>query len=243
MVRLAKYLAEAGIASRRKAESLILDGKVQVNGCIVTTPGYKVEPEQDQVVVDNRPVQPEKRVYYVLNKPRGFLSTVIDVRGRPTVMQLMNGVDCRVYPVGRLDMDTYGLLLFTNDGDFANLMIHPRHHVPKTYQAWVKGHPDNIAMTKLREGIMLEDGWTAPAGARILQRSKDQSLVEMVLYEGRKRQVKRMLKAVGHPVVELCRTGFGCLNLDGIAPGQYRLLKDAEVNTLKKLAFGESLDL
>ncbi|MGI6468944.1 MAG: rRNA pseudouridine synthase [Syntrophomonadaceae bacterium] len=237
-MRLTKYIADSGIASRRRAEELIASGMVAVNGVTVTTVGVNVDPLHDKVSVNGRLIKPRARVYLLLNKPGGYLSSVKDPHGRPTVVDLLKDVDERVYPVGRLDLDTEGLLILTNDGEFMNLMTHPRYHIPKTYQAWVKGIIDDKDLKALGHGIELEEGMTAPASARMLRINNGCSLIELVLYEGRKRQVKRMLKAIGHPVLALKRTALGFLTLQGLAPGEYRHLLPEEVKKLTAMARG-----
>jgi 23S rRNA pseudouridine2605 synthase len=230
-MRLAKFLAHSGAASRRAAERLIADGRVSVGGEVVTDPARDVD-ERSGVAVDGRAVAPEPREVYALNKPAGVVSTARDTHGRPTVTQLVPS-ERRVYPVGRLDADTTGLILLTNDGELANLLSHPRHEVEKTYRAVVE--PPDVperALRALREGLELEDGRTAPAGARLVR----PGLLEIRLREGRKRQVRRMCEAVGHRVVELERVAFGPLRLDDLAPGEHRRLSPAEVERLRGAA-------
>jgi len=233
---LAKYLAEAGVASRRKAEELIMQGRVKINGLVVKEKGCTINPDVDRVEFDGRIISREEKVYILLNKPAGYISSVFDPQGRPTVMELLKDIKLRIYPVGRLDFDTEGLLLLSNDGDFTNLMIHPRYEINKTYQALVKGKPDKKSLQILQEGIQLEDGITAPARVNILKTFQDRTLLEIEIHEGRKRQVKRMCLAVGHPVISLKRTTFGSLKLQGVAPGKYRFLTPSEVNRLKQQA-------
>lgn len=235
-MRLAKYLAEAGIASRRKAEEFIVQGRVRVNGLRVEEKGYIINPNLDRVEFDGRIISREEKIYILMNKPAGYISSVSDPQGRPTVMDLLQDIKLRVYPVGRLDFDTEGLLLFSNDGDFTNLMIHPRYKITKTYQALVKGKPDKKSLQMLRKGIQLEDGLTAPAQANILETYKDKALLEIKIHEGRKRQIKRMCLAIGHPVISLKRTAFGFLKLQGVALGKYRFLTPEEINRLKQQA-------
>ncbi|MBP8818828.1 MAG: rRNA pseudouridine synthase [Syntrophomonadaceae bacterium] len=235
-MRLAKYLAEAGVASRRKAEELIMQGRVKINGLVVKEKGCTINPDVDRVEFDGRIISREEKVYILLNKPAGYISSVFDPQGRPTVMELLKDIKLRIYPVGRLDFDTEGLLLLSNDGDFTNLMIHPRYEINKTYQALVKGKPDKKSLQILQEGIQLEDGITAPARVNILKTFQDRTLLEIEIHEGRKRQVKRMCLAVGHPVISLKRTTFGSLKLQGVAPGKYRFLTPSEVNRLKQQA-------
>ena len=237
-MRLAKYIADCGIGSRRRAEELIAAGMVTVNGVTVSKIGVNVDPLYDKVSVNGLLIEPAAKVYLLLNKPGGYLSSVGDPHGRPTVVDLVKDVAERVYPVGRLDLDTEGLLIMTNDGEFMNLITHPRYHIPKTYQAWVKGIIDDKDLKALRKGIKLEEGVTAPASAVLLRMASDCSLVELVLYEGRKRQVKRMFKAIGHPVLSLKRTALGFLTLEGLAPGEYRHLLPEEVKKLTVMARG-----
>jgi 23S rRNA pseudouridine2605 synthase len=226
-MRLAKYLAHAGVASRRAAEEIIRAGRVTVAGEIVTDPARDVD-ESSGVAVDGEPLRgPRERVVYAVHKPAGVVSTARDTHGRPTVVELAPAGAGRLYPVGRLDADTTGLILLTNDGDLANRLTHPRYEVPKTYRARVRGRVSDEELRRLRQGIELDDGPTAPARAR---RVDDE--IELVLTEGRKRQVRRMLEAVGHPVIELRRVAFGPLRLAGLAPGAARRLTAREVAEL-----------
>jgi 23S rRNA pseudouridine2605 synthase len=228
-VRLVKYLAHAGVASRRAAERLIAEGRVTVAGEVVSDPARDVD-ESTGVAVDGHPVRPEPREVHALNKPAGVVSTARDTHGRPTVVELVRSRR-RLYPVGRLDADSTGLILLTNDGELADLLTHPRHGVEKVYRA--KLRPPRVsprALQALREGVELEDGRTAPA--RVRQVSP--GVLELVIREGRKRQVRRMCEAVGHRVVELERVAFGPLGLRGLEPGQSRRLRDAEVERLRR---------
>lgn len=235
-MRLAKYIAHSGAASRRKAEEMIISGQVRVNGELIQTPACEVDPEKDIIEVNGRQVGFEAKCYLMLNKPAGYLSTVQDPFGRPTVIDLLGTIGERLYPVGRLDLDTEGLLLLSNDGDFTNRMIHPRHKVNKIYEVLVEGQLSSEEKKKIENGIKLEDGLTAPARIKVLQQARDHTLLEIEIHEGRKRQVKRMLQAVGHPVQRLKRIGFGLLTLEGLEPGQYRLLSAAEIEGLLALA-------
>ncbi len=234
-MRLAKYLAHAGVASRRSAEALIADGRVTVGGEIVTDPARDVR-EDSRVSVDGRPLAgPEPRVLYALNKPAGVVSTARDTHGRPTVLELVPARGLRLYPVGRLDIDSSGLILLTNDGELADRLTHPRFQVPKTYRAKLGGAPIRAdALSALRAGVELEDGRTAPARVRRVG-GAGSNLIELTIHEGRNRQVRRMCQAVGHPVLELVRTRFGPLALDGLAPGSHRQLGEAEVERLRAL--------
>jgi 23S rRNA pseudouridine2605 synthase len=232
-MRLAKYLAHAGVASRRSAETMIAGGRVSVGGEIVTDPARDVG-QDSRVEVDGRPVAgPEPRVLYAVNKPVGVVSTASDTHGRPTVVELVPAQGLRLYPVGRLDADSSGLILLTNDGDLANRLTHPRFEVAKTYRARLAGGPIGAAeLAALRDGVELEDGPTAPARVRRIGDGE----IELTIYEGRNRQVRRMCEAVGHRVLELRRTGFGPLRLGGLAPGAHRRLGPAEVERLRALS-------
>jgi 23S rRNA pseudouridine2605 synthase len=231
-MRLVKYLAHAGVASRRAAESLIAEGRVRVDGETVRDPARDVG-EGDRIVVDGRAVGgPEPRVTYAVHKPVGVLSTAQDTHGRPTVVGLLPDEGLRLYPVGRLDADSSGLILLTNDGELANRLTHPRFEVPKSYRAKLAGKPiDEAALRRLREGVELEDGRTAPAEARRLGAHE----LELTIHEGRNRQVRRMCSAVGREVVELCRVRFGPLRLDPLAAGEYRRLEQSELDLLRAL--------
>jgi 23S rRNA pseudouridine2605 synthase len=227
-MRLAKYLAQAGVASRRASEALIQAGRVSVEGEVVTDPARAVEPGT-AVAVDGAPVAPTtKTVVYALNKPAGVLSTARDPRGRPTVVELITS-DQRLYPVGRLDLDSTGLILLTNDGQLAYRLTHPRFEVPKTYRAQLANAPiKRAALQALESGVELDDGRTAPARVRRLT----PSTLELTLHEGKKRQVKRMCAAVGHPVRRLERVAIGQLQLGGLEPGRYRRLTAKELAAL-----------
>jgi 23S rRNA pseudouridine2605 synthase len=228
-MRLNAYLARAGVASRRKADELIKAGRVRVNG----DPGQlnTFVGAHDRVEVDGMPVAKQRLAYILLHKPAGVVTTASDPHGRPTVVELVEH-ESRVVPVGRLDADTTGALLLTNDGDLAHRLAHPRYGVEKTYVADVEGEPDDASLRELAEGIELEDGRTAPARVRRLAPSR----VELVLHEGRKRQVRRMLEAVGHPVVHLHRSDYAGLELQGLEPGRWRELEPSEVERLRLLA-------
>jgi 23S rRNA pseudouridine2605 synthase len=230
-MRLAKYLAHAGVASRRAAERMIADGRVTVGGAPATDPALDVD-DDSGVAVDGEAVAAEPREVYALNKPAGVVSTAEDTHGRRIVTEYVPS-ERRLYPVGRLDAETTGLILLTNDGELANLLTHPRYEVPKTYIAEVEGGPvGEPEMRRLREGVELEDGMTAPAGVRQIEDGR----LELVLREGRKRQVRRMCEAVGHHVVSLERVAFGPLRLGALEEGDYRRLAAAEVERLRKAA-------
>jgi 23S rRNA pseudouridine2605 synthase len=238
--RLARFLAHAGIASRRHAEELIAAGRVQVNGLAVTTQGTRVDPERDRVSVDGKPVAtPTRRVYILLHKPVGYVTTVRDPQDRPTVLDLLppDLRSLRVYPVGRLDIDTSGLLLLTNDGDFALRLSHPRYSTEKHYHALVQGYPTPAQLETLRKGVdITEDNGhlhrTAPAQAQILHRNGPNCWLTLTLHEGRKRQVRRMLAAIDHPALQLVRVGVGPQTLGDLPTGQWRYLTGEEVKAL-----------
>jgi 23S rRNA pseudouridine2605 synthase len=228
-VRLAKFLAHAGVASRRASERLVAEGRVTVAGEVVTDPARDVD-EASGVAVDDRPVKPEPRVVYALNKPAGVVSTARDPHGRPTVVELVRSRH-RLYPVGRLDADSTGLILLTNDGELAERLTHPRYGLRKVYRVRVRPpHVSPQALRTLREGVELEDGVTAPARVRHPRRG----VLEIAIREGRKRQVRRMCEAVGHRVVELERVAFGPLGLRGLAPGESQRLTKSEVERLRE---------
>lgn len=234
-MRLSRYLSLAGVASRRKAEQIIASGRVEVNGDVVTLPQHRVG-AGDRVTVDGREVEPAAEKYYlILDKPAGYLSTASDPHGRPTVLDIIGKIPARLYPVGRLDLDTTGVLLLTNDGELAYRLTHPRFGVKKRYRVRVQGVPDAATLARMARGVELEEGLTAPAEVRLIRRLPGGAMLEIVLIEGRKRQVKRMCAAAGHPVVELRRTGFAFLTAAGLKSGGYRLLTGGEVKRLYRL--------
>ncbi|MFS0643891.1 pseudouridine synthase [Siminovitchia sp. 179-K 8D1 HS] len=237
MERLQKVIAQAGIASRRKAERLIAEGKVTVNGKVVTELGTKVG-LSDKIQVNGIPLEQEEKKYFLFYKPRGVITAVRDDKNRKVVTDFFPHVEERIYPVGRLDYDTSGLLLLSNDGEFTHLLTHPKHEMPKTYVAKVKGLPSRETLKQLEKGIQLEDGKTAPAKAKLLSadKRKNHAIVEMTIHEGRNRQVRRMFDAIGHPVVKLKRERFAFLTLHGLNAGEYRELTVHEVKRLKVLA-------
>ena len=238
--RLQKIMAQAGVASRRSCEEIIAAGRVTLNGAIVTEQGTKADPEKDEIVVDGKPLRrPEKLRYFLLNKPLGYVTTVSDPEGRKTVMELMTDCPERVYPVGRLDYNSEGLLLMTNDGALAQQLMKAGNHVPKTYQVKISGKPDERAIAKLRAGvpITLEDGRkvkTSPAKIRLIE-DRTNPWYEVILIEGRNRQIRRMFQAVGFLVEKIKRVQFGALELD-VPPGEFRSLTVKEVAQLKGLA-------
>ncbi|MDZ5471153.1 pseudouridine synthase (plasmid) [Bacillus sp. 31A1R] len=237
MERLQKVIAAAGFASRRKAEELILQGQVKVNGKVVKELGVKVSPS-DRVEVTGIPVEREEPIYFMLYKPRGVISSVSDDKGRKVVTDFFHEYKQRIYPVGRLDYDTSGLLLLTNDGEFANLLMHPKNEIEKVYVAKIKGIPPREKIRSLEKGIRLEDGKTAPAKAKVLSidKKKQTAIVELIIHEGRNRQVRRMFEAIGHPVLKLKRERYGLLTLQGLSVGDARELSPHEVKQLRTLA-------
>ena len=237
-MRLEKYIATSGIASRRAVKKRIQAGLVTVNGETVFVPGHPINVETDTVEFEGKRVEPlTERVYLMLNKPAGYLTTRNDERGRPTVMNLVADLPDSIYPVGRLDLETEGLLLFTNDGDFAYRLLHPSHEIEKTYLVWVKGVPKDDAVQQLRIGVTIPSGTTAPAEVERLKISRDgaSTQFEMVIHEGKKRQVRLMFKAVGYPVIRLQRVRIGNLRLGNLPQGQYRFLTPGEITALMEL--------
>lgn len=234
-IRLQKYIAQCGVASRRHAEELIQAGSVKVNGTIVTEMGIRVS-DKDKIEVDGKLIKKEKKLIYImLNKPSGYVSTVSDPEGRKTVLDLIDGVNERIYPVGRLDYDTTGLLILTNDGDFAFRNTHPGQETTKTYLAEIAGMPSNETLQKLRNGVMLDNKPTAPAKVEVVDLKPKSTLLKIIIHEGRNRQVKRMCEAVGHPVLRLKRTAVGRLTLGDLKLGEWRYLSIKEA----KLAGGK----
>ena len=237
MERLQKVIAQAGVTSRRKAEGLIEEGRVKVNGKVVTELGTKVS-DRCKIEVNGIQVEREEPVYFLFYKPTGVISTVEDDKGRKAVTDYFHEIEERVFPVGRLDYDTSGALLLTNDGDFANKLTHPSYNVDKVYVAKVKGVMNKETVLKLEKGVQLEDGKTSKARARILSvdKQKEKSIVELTIHEGKNRQVRRMFEALGYPVQKLKRERYGFLELTGMNPGDYRELKPYEVKQLRNQA-------
>lgn len=234
--RIQKIIAAAGLASRREAERWIEQGRIKVNGRLASL-GDKADPDQDRIEVDGRSIgRPEQKVYILLNKPVGYVTTLRDPQGRPVVTDLLANVSERVVPVGRLDLTTEGLLLMTNDGDLALRLAHPSFHVEKTYLARVRGAVSADDVAQLEKGVRLDDGITAPARVRLLRKSDSHSWLEISIHEGRNRQVRRMCEAIGYPVSRLKRIGYAFLSDRGLAPGEYRRLTPAEVGKLKNLS-------
>ncbi|QUW22080.1 rRNA pseudouridine synthase [Sporosarcina sp. Marseille-Q4063] len=237
MERLQKVMAQAGVASRRKSEELIVNGKVKVNGVVVTELGTRVS-STDQVEVEGIQIVKEENVYYLLYKPRGVISTANDEKGRKTVVDFFPHIEKRIYPVGRLDYDTSGAIILTNDGDFSYLMTHPKFEIKKQYIAKVKGIPSRENLRKLERGIELEDGMTAPANVKMqsMDKKTQTAIVEITIHEGRNRQVRRMFDAIGCPVESLTREEFGILSTRGLNAGEARELTIHEVKQLRVLA-------
>jgi 23S rRNA pseudouridine2605 synthase len=239
-VRIQKYLAVAGIASRRKAEELIKDGRVSVNGARVTDMGIKVTPADTVEVNGKKVFLEENKVYVMLNKPVGYVTTVKDQFGRPTVVDLIRDIKERIYPVGRLDYDTSGLLLLTNDGDFTFKLTHPKHEMNKTYIAEVVGVPDAADLNRIRNGIKIEDYVTATAEMEVLKTTKSiygkkqehTSFIRITIHEGKNRQVRKMCEAIGHPVITLKREAIGKVQLGNLGEGAWRNLSEEEIRWL-----------
>ncbi|NIM59174.1 MAG: pseudouridine synthase [Candidatus Aminicenantes bacterium] len=236
-IRLNKFLSQAGIASRREVDKMITEGRVKVNGQVVKVLGSKIDDEKDRVEVDGRRVDKEEgMVYLMLNKPPGYLVTLRDNFKRPTIEKLLPSLRQRIFPVGRLDYDSSGLLLMMNDGELAYRLTHPRFKVPKVYLAKVMGEPDSSDLARIEKGIYLDGKKTAPAKVAQIKSDPKKSLFKIEIFEGRKREVKRMFKAVGHKVLHLQRIGFGSLRLGTLKAGKWRYLTKKEIGTLKKLS-------
>lgn len=235
--RLQKVIAAAGIASRRKAEQMIASGRVKVNGQTVTALGTKIKPDRDRVELDGRPIHLERKYYYLFYKPRKVITSVTDPEGRRVVSDYFNRVPARLFPVGRLDYDTEGLLVVTNDGALAYRMTHPKFELEKSYLALVKGVPNKKALDQLRRGVILSDGVTAPAEVRRVKTVGGNAWIRLTIHEGRNRQIRRMCAAVGHPVIQLKRDRIGFLRIGDLRPGQSRPLTPQEVARLKGRSF------
>lgn len=234
--RLQKVLARAGLGSRRACEALIREGRVRVDGKPAIL-GQRVDPARARIEVDGRPLRaPEPLVYLVMYKPRGVVSTVSDPHAQQTVLDLVPQRTTRLYPVGRLDRESEGLLLLTNDGPLAQRLLHPRHQIPKRYRVWVEGRVDEEVLEQLRRGVPLEDGLTAPAEVVLIRATERASQLEIVLREGRKRQIRRMARWAGHPVTRLVRVAMGPLRLEGLRPGEVRPLTARELAALRQVA-------
>ncbi len=234
--RLQKILAKAGIASRRKAEQLILEGRIRINGRVVSEVGSKADPILDTITCDNRPIVIEEKIYILLNKPAGYVTTLSDPQGRPVVSDLVANIPLRLFPVGRLDLETEGALLMTNDGELGNAILHPSYEVNKTYEATIIGSPAEEKLNLLRQGIRIDGVQTRPAQIRVLKRRKEQTQVEVIIHEGKKRQVRKMFQAISHRVLHLKRTAYGNLRLGALPVGKYRILSQ---NDLKNIFSGK----
>lgn len=231
-IRLQKIISQAGVTSRRKAEELITKGKVRVNGKVVNELGSKADPDRDEIHVDGKRIEPKQpKIAVLLNKPDGYITSLKDPEGRPTVVKLVDDIPVRLYPVGRLDYHTEGLLILTNDGDLAQKIEHPSKAIEKVYIAKTKGVPDESALKKLRTGIVIEGRKTLPAGIKIIETRKN-AWLEITIREGRQNQIRKMLDAVGHPVLKLKRIAIGTLRDDSLRPGEYRFLKPQEIKKL-----------
>ena len=238
-IRLQKVLAAAGVASRRAVEEMIVKGRIKVNGKVVKELGTRIDPEVDQVQVDGRPWQLDPdRIYFAFHKPKGVVSTMADENGRPCLADYFMGFD-RVFNIGRLDADTTGLLLMTNDGDLANQLAHPSFGVEKLYVAKVRGKITRVEMQRLKDGVKLDDGLAQADSARVIDQNEQTSLVEVVLHSGKNRVVRRMFDAIGFPVLELTRKSFGPMRLGNLKPGQFRELSKLEVGLLLEAATGK----
>ncbi|KAF5063775.1 pseudouridine synthase [Anaerotignum sp.] len=235
--RLQKFLAEAGVASRRKAEELIAAGKIKVNGKVVTELGTKIDPKKDEVLYLDKEVSKKEveMVYIMLHKPEGYVTTAKEQFGRPGVMDLVRDVKERIFPVGRLDYDTSGLLLLTNDGDLTYKLTHPKHDVDKTYIAKLYGTPDDMDLQKFRRGVVIDGKQTKPAKMQILEKGERQSTVEIIIHEGRNRQVRKMCEVIKHPIAQLKRVATGELTMGDLPKGKYRHLTPKEIKYLKSL--------
>jgi len=233
--RIQKILAEMGVASRRKAEEMIEEGRVVVNGKVARL-GEKADPLVDHIKVDGKLLtKPEPKVYFIFNKPRGVVTSLYDPEGRPTVKDFLKGIRQRVYPVGRLDYDSEGLLILTNDGELAYSILHPSKEIPKTYLVKVKGKIDEDSIEKLRKGVKIEGGMTAPAKVIKISETEENSWIEITIHEGRKRQIRRMLLKVGHPVLKLKRIKIANLKLGSLKPGEIRRITPEELKKLRSL--------
>lgn len=235
MIRINKYLSAAGVSSRREADRLIEQGRVKVNGKIVQTLGSKIDENKDRIEVDGKTVKgTQGKIYMLLNKPPEFLVTLKDPFQRPTIMDFLPKLKTRIFPVGRLDFDSEGLLLMTNDGELANRLIHPRYEIKKNYLVKIQGHPEKVQLSRLERGIPIDGKKTAPAKISPISSSPKRSLFKVELHEGRKREIRRMFEAIGYHVLLLRRIKFAGLTLDGLNPGDWRYLTMIEVQNLYK---------
>lgn len=237
MIRINKYLSQCGVSSRRGAETLIAEGRITINDKAVEKPGTLVDETADVVKLDGLEVTPvEKKIYLVLNKPTRVMTTLSDPFKRKTILHYLKDIPIRVYPIGRLDYDTTGVLLLTNDGDLAYTLAHPKFQIPKVYQAQVKGRFTEVAAHAISNGIKLEDGAVGKAQVKIIKHLKNVTELKLILKEGRKREVKQLCKAVGHPVIQLRRTEFAGITSRGLKPGMWRYLTSEEIESLNKMA-------
>lgn len=239
--RLQKIIAEMGISSRRGAEEIIIEGRVTVNGQVAVL-GMKADPAKDHIKVDGKLiVQPEKKVYLVFHKPRGVLTSLSDPQGRPVVKDFLRGIRQRVFPVGRLDYDSEGMLILTNDGEFAHAILHPSKKIPKTYMVKIKGVLSDEGMERIRTGIKIEGTMTAPAKVKRVRKTEQNSWIEVTIFEGRKRQIRKMLERVGNPVIRLMRIRINGLEMGDLMPGQLRHIAPDEMKRIQKeLKIGEA---
>ena len=234
--RLQKVMAESGVASRRKCEEMIFAGRVKVNGVLITEPGYKVGRDKDVIEVDGNIIKSfDKKLYILLNKPVGYITSVKDQFGRPTVLDLLRGISIRLFPIGRLDYDTEGLLILSNDGELTYRITHPKYNINKTYRALVHGEVDRDDIESFEKGITIEDYVTAPAEMKIIKYAKGNSIVDITIHEGRNRQVRKMCSAIGHDIIRLKRIRIGEISLGGLKTGEWRYLSDLEVKYLKNI--------
>ncbi|MFP3929204.1 MAG: pseudouridine synthase [Desulfobacteraceae bacterium] len=234
--RINKILSAAGVASRRRADELMAEGRVSLNGVVIKGPGAAAVWGKDSIEVDGEEIPaPSHRVYLMLNKPFGYISALHDPRGRPVISDLVSGLGERVYPVGRLDFDSLGLLLLTNDGEWAFRMTHPKYRVPRTYKITAEGEISEIALSRLRSGLELDDGPSGPARVKVLKRDQGRTVLRITVYQGRSRIVRRMMEAVGHPVIQLIRIGFGPLALGRLKVGEYRHLSQEEIRKAARI--------
>lgn len=235
-MRLQRYIAKCGVTSRRKAETLILEGRVKVDGKIVTELGSKISSENTKVQVDNNYIKMEKdNIYILLNKPVGYVTTLKDDRDRKTVIDLIKNIDERIYPVGRLDKNTSGLLILTNDGNLTHRLTHPSYEVKKTYRATVEGVPNKKKLEKFSKGLEIEDYTTSEAEIKIIEENQEDSILEITIHEGRNRQVRKMCAAIGHPVKKLERISLGDLTIGDLEESQWRHLNQKEIKYLKEV--------
>jgi len=233
--RINQILSAAGLTSRRKADTWILEGRVMVNGRVVRQLGSRAVWGEDRIQVDGRAIPaPPQKIYLMLNKPFGYIASLEDPEGRPVVTQLIKDIKARIYPVGRLDFDSLGLLLMTNDGDWAYRLTHPRYQVPRTYKVTVRGSVSREAVAALKKGVMLEDGPSGPARVSLITTQPQKTLIRMTITQGRSRQVRRMLESVGYEVIHLIRIGYGSIELGTLKVGHYRHLDPSEVDALKR---------